>query len=468
MKSVGDSSPYSGSYPIHQNNAPKSPLQNTLNLHEKCANTSCKNLPVNLSRCGGCKQVYYCSQDCQRQEWKAHKAACKMITSQTNLQETKETKAYPAATVKTTSKATPLETPIGSIEEANAVMQKVRILFEEKKQVDQVHTLLLKLVVFDQNFFTKLGIHKEEDTILALAVSGLLVNRGYLNQAVELLNKVIEFNPHTSIVHSVYDCLAQIYFLKKDLGKQQHYLEIAFDLSPESETCTRLVNLLKAQGKLDEAEKLLRKAIKLNPKNIEAFFELGEILYQKKQWKQAEDFMNLVIKFNPTHAPAYHLLGKLTMLGGKITEGLSFIQNALILDPHNIEYHQDLNKFLKISILYNNVIDTPELENQMKSMQKVIVPNSKAFDLLNHLVHKEDLVLGAQVLKKKLIGCDNENLTTLLEWITKSEFNYDDLNIFSESDPNKQLLERLSKNGFSDEEKIRFSQLLKKYVINNR
>lgn len=28
-------------------------------------------------RCSGCKQVYYCSQDCQRKAWPTHKASCK-------------------------------------------------------------------------------------------------------------------------------------------------------------------------------------------------------------------------------------------------------------------------------------------------------------------------------------------------------------------------------------------------------
>ena len=30
-----------------------------------------------LERCSGCKQVYYCCRECQRQDWAAHKLNCK-------------------------------------------------------------------------------------------------------------------------------------------------------------------------------------------------------------------------------------------------------------------------------------------------------------------------------------------------------------------------------------------------------
>ena len=33
----------------------------------------------NFLRCAGCKSVYYCSSDCQKQHWLTHKAACKAV-----------------------------------------------------------------------------------------------------------------------------------------------------------------------------------------------------------------------------------------------------------------------------------------------------------------------------------------------------------------------------------------------------
>lgn len=44
-----------------------------------CANCdkACNGLPL---RCSGCKQVYYCSQDCQKKAWPTHKPSCKPAT----------------------------------------------------------------------------------------------------------------------------------------------------------------------------------------------------------------------------------------------------------------------------------------------------------------------------------------------------------------------------------------------------
>lgn len=38
-----------------------------------CAQTNCS------KRCGGCKEVYYCSADCQKKHWEKHKASCNKV-----------------------------------------------------------------------------------------------------------------------------------------------------------------------------------------------------------------------------------------------------------------------------------------------------------------------------------------------------------------------------------------------------
>ena len=34
-----------------------------------------------IQKCSGCKQVLYCSRECQRRDWKAHKGACKKVAA---------------------------------------------------------------------------------------------------------------------------------------------------------------------------------------------------------------------------------------------------------------------------------------------------------------------------------------------------------------------------------------------------
>ena len=46
-----------------------------IRLPEKEACANCLSI-LELSRCSGCKQVYYCSKECQREHWKIHKQQC--------------------------------------------------------------------------------------------------------------------------------------------------------------------------------------------------------------------------------------------------------------------------------------------------------------------------------------------------------------------------------------------------------
>ena len=41
--------------------------------------TKCKKQPDNLKLCSGCKTASYCSRECQRTDWKAHKVICKFL-----------------------------------------------------------------------------------------------------------------------------------------------------------------------------------------------------------------------------------------------------------------------------------------------------------------------------------------------------------------------------------------------------
>jgi tetratricopeptide (TPR) repeat protein len=57
--------------------------------------------------------------------------------------------------------------------------------------------------------------------------------------------------------------------------------------------------LLKEGGKLDEAEKCLRRAIELNPQSWRAHFNLAQILEAKNLPDAANHHLQLAIQLNP-------------------------------------------------------------------------------------------------------------------------------------------------------------------------
>ena len=53
-----------------------------IELPDFCANCNCKPFGVILKRCSRCQLSQYCSVECQKENWKEHKFACSVISSQ--------------------------------------------------------------------------------------------------------------------------------------------------------------------------------------------------------------------------------------------------------------------------------------------------------------------------------------------------------------------------------------------------
>jgi hypothetical protein len=49
-----------------------------------CGKNPTQNPEIKFKRCGTCQTVYYCSRECQRNDWKKHKEICKPLNSNEN------------------------------------------------------------------------------------------------------------------------------------------------------------------------------------------------------------------------------------------------------------------------------------------------------------------------------------------------------------------------------------------------
>lgn len=59
---------------LRQNALPQSALNSNIALMRACP---CGKYGYVLSKCGGCKSIYYCSKECQINDWPQHKTKCK-------------------------------------------------------------------------------------------------------------------------------------------------------------------------------------------------------------------------------------------------------------------------------------------------------------------------------------------------------------------------------------------------------
>ncbi len=118
-------------------------------------------------------------------------------------------------------------------------------------------------------------------------VGSLYAQQQKWSQAIDYYQKAIALNPEFA---GAYRNLAKVW---EYLGNAEKVLECryqAIDLEPEKSTPQehlQIGNTLFQQGKLEEASRYYRHAIKLNPNFVEAYQQLVEILERLGEWQEA-------------------------------------------------------------------------------------------------------------------------------------------------------------------------------------
>ena len=95
-------------------------------------------------------------------------------------------------------------------------------------------------------------------------------------------------------------------------------------------------DLLRGQGKYKEAEKELRKAIRLEPRFIKAHYYLGESLRKQDKYEEAQKEYLKVIELEPNHIKGICNLAKVLDKQGKRAEAKQYWQRAeqIVRDPN--------------------------------------------------------------------------------------------------------------------------------------
>ena len=88
-------------------------------------------------------------------------------------------------------------------------------------------------------------------------------------------------------------------------------------------------------GALQEARAAGREAVAIDPKDADAHFGLGRILYLFRELDASIDAFEAAIALNPNFAPAYLGLGSVVMWSGEFKRGIEVVDMAIRLSPHD-------------------------------------------------------------------------------------------------------------------------------------
>jgi tetratricopeptide (TPR) repeat protein len=116
----------------------------------------------------------------------------------------------------------------------------------------------------------------------------------------------------------------------------------ALDLHPSAQANLALGRALKSLDEPESAATYFDRALELDPKLAEAWFEKGLLVSDRGDWSKAAELFRSAIAISPKYVPAHLALAETLLRVGRFDESASELKTALALDPESVGAHQGL------------------------------------------------------------------------------------------------------------------------------
>ena len=142
-----------------------------------------------------------------------------------------------------------------------------------------------------------------------------------------------------------------------------------------------LAQIRAAQGNCDDAAKLLRKALELNPGYLPARLKLAECLRTSAEWEESGAIYNAILKEHPDSAEGHYGLGKVQMASHNIRAALESYRAACKLSPEFGAAHYGL------ALAYRTLGEEDEAQREFQRYQTNKDKGPPARDPLMEALH---------------------------------------------------------------------------------
>lgn len=162
------------------------------------------------------------------------------------------------------------------------------------------------------------------------SMANLFIKKGRLMQAIPYMEKELEINPGSP---SVLQNLGKLYVDTKQYDKAVGVYTQLIDQSPDNmENYALLADCYKEMGDTAKQQAVYQKMGAADPSGM-AFYNLGNIMFNKDEKQKAADAYKKAIEQNPQHADAHYQLG-MTYVGlGKFKEAVAELEVFMKLKP---------------------------------------------------------------------------------------------------------------------------------------
>lgn len=265
----------------------------------------------------------------------------------------------------TWSKMAQINRKMGSVSEAIDNIRKAQELNPADQSLNEMELNLL----FEQKNYTELEAKAREavlrhgtDETALIFLAKALANQGRFNQALSTLNEEIEKNPDNAHLSLEY------LLIKKDQNGTEAVLPELVNLAKhhphDPQTLTTLTDWLIHTNRLDEAEEVAQKTLRILPDQAKVYLMLGRLQRIKGKLDQAISHLSQAITLEPNLIDAYIELGKTYQERRELDKAVEIFEKGSLVIP------SDPRPYYHAGLALKDVKDYPGAEMMFKQAKK--------------------------------------------------------------------------------------------------
>ena len=203
---------------------------------------------------------------------------------------------------------------------------------EAKNNVGMCNLMMAQSAKAEQAFNEAIKIQPASKFYVNLGSAMLQMNKTEAARDAFKKALAIDGENHPALVQ-----LGNVQFGLGEYAEAKKAWEAARKVREEPSVITNLGTLRLQAGDFNEAEKLFRDALKLDPTYAVAHFNLGVIYQKQEKWDLARKSYETATQNNPDYYPAYYNLSLADEALGKVPDAIKDLQQFLKVVPPSLQ-----------------------------------------------------------------------------------------------------------------------------------
>lgn len=261
----------------------------------------------------------------------------------------------------------PLGQALSEINQQPAAIDAFRSILKQDPQSIPAIDGLTKALIAEKRYSATIAELKNAppNETLQLNLADAYLKNGNADEALQLLNALVQQHPESSQVHN---SLGLAYAQQKRFAEAAKEFEQALQLDPNNDSIRiSCVKALTAVLQYDRAEPLSDDYLKKHPHDFEALYFNGIVKRGLGDYATAEKDFRQAVAINPNHAEARSNLGFVLARLGKQEEARTQLEKALQLNPDSSEARFQLAAVLRALGQQDQAHETLKVLQQKKA-----------------------------------------------------------------------------------------------------